>query len=70
MRKTITILICLLAFQLSAQESAVVKIEFEGLKRTKESFLRRLIKTKVNEKYDKAKVDLDIERLNRLAGVA
>lgn len=70
MKKIIAILICLVAFQMSAQENTVVKIEFEGLKRTKESFLRRLIKTKENEPYDKAKVDLDIERLNRLAGVA
>jgi len=70
MKKVVTILICLVAFQLSAQEIKVAKIEFEGLKRTKESFLRRLIKTKENEVYDQAKVTLDIERLKRLAGVA
>jgi outer membrane protein assembly factor BamA len=70
MKKIAGILLLFVAFQLNAQDSIVVEIEFEGLKRTKESFLRRLIKTKENQAYDKAKVDLDIERLNRLAGVA
>ena len=70
MKKIAGILLLFVAFQLNAQDSIVVEIEFEGLKRTKESFLRRLIKTKENQAYDKAKVDLDIDRLNRLAGVA
>ena len=70
-RIPILTLVLFLAFGgLSAQEEIVSKIEFEGLKRTKEHFLRRLIKTKENEPYDAAKVELDIERLNRLAGIA
>ena len=70
MRNIITSLFFLFALQLAAQNQIVEKIEFEGLKRTKESFLKRLIKTKENEAFDQAKVALDVERLKRLAGVA
>ena len=70
-RIPILTLVLFLAFGgLSAQEEIVSKIEFEGLKRTKEHFLRRLIKTKENQPYDEAKVTLDVERLKRLAGIA
>ncbi|WP_303686459.1 hypothetical protein [Nonlabens dokdonensis] len=31
---------------ITAQEVVISKIEFEGLKRTKEAFLRRLVKVK------------------------
>lgn len=53
-----------------AQEKIISKIEIEGLKRTKESFLRRLIKVKEGSKYDSLKIATDVERLNRLAGIA
>lgn len=52
------------------QEAIVTNIEIDGLKRTKESFLRRLIKVKPGSVYDSLKVATDVERLNRLAGVA
>lgn len=71
MRKLTFILVALLAFgHLSAQDEKVVKIEFEGLKRTKEAFLKRLIKTKAGAAYDSLLVVKDVERLNRLTGIA
>ncbi|WP_394974432.1 POTRA domain-containing protein [uncultured Croceitalea sp.] len=70
MKKIIASLLVLLSLQVAAQEGKVLKIEFEGLKKTKEAFLSRLIKTKENEPYDKDKVNLDIERLKRLPGIA
>ncbi|WP_350289540.1 POTRA domain-containing protein [uncultured Croceitalea sp.] len=71
MRKLTFILVALLAFgHLSAQDEKVVKIEFEGLKRTKEAFLKRLIKTKEGAAYDSLLVVKDVERLNRLTGIA
>ncbi|WP_350293353.1 POTRA domain-containing protein [uncultured Croceitalea sp.] len=71
MRKLTFILAALLAFgHLSAQDEKIVKIEFEGLKRTKEAFLKRLIKTKEGAAYDSLLVVKDVERLNRLTGIA
>ena len=52
------------------QEGQVSTIAFEGLKRTKESFLRRLVKVKEGSEYDSLKVATDVARLNRLAGIA
>ena len=54
----------------NAQEKTISKIEFEGLKKTKESFLRRLVKVKEGSAYDSIKIDTDVERLNRLPGIA
>ncbi len=48
----------------------VESIEIEGLRRTKESFLRKLIKVKRGMTYDSLLVDEDIDRLNRLPGIA
>ncbi|UII77630.1 hypothetical protein LV716_07635 [Flagellimonas sp. HMM57] len=53
-----------------AQEQKITKLEFEGLKRTKESFLRRLVKVRANTVYDSVLVKQDIERLKRLPGIA
>jgi len=52
------------------QEQKIEELNFTGLKRTKERFLRRLIQTKPNTTYDSITLALDIERLNRLAGIA
>lgn len=52
------------------QEGLVENIELIGLKRTRESFLRRLIKVKEGAVYDSLQVATDIARLNRLAGIA
>jgi len=53
-----------------AQNSVVENIEFEGLNRTKESFLRRILKTQPNGNADSLQIALDLERLNRLPGIA
>lgn len=55
---------------LSAQEKTITELEFEGLKRGKEQFLRRLLKVKPGQTYDSLLVQKDIERLNRLPGIA
>ncbi len=71
-KKTILLLLIIAYHTHSyAQETATItKIEIEGLKRTKESFLRRLIKVKEGSPYDSLKIATDVERLNRLAGIA
>ena len=62
-------IVALLGFcGLQAQE--VESLEFEGLKRTKESFLRKLMKVKPGMTYDSLLVNEDIDRLNRLPGIA
>lgn len=70
MKKTLTICLLLLTSISFAQDNLIDKITFEGLKRTKESFLRRLVKVKEGSVYDSLKVATDVERLNRLPGVA
>ena len=70
MRRIIVLLSMAMCFQLSAQEQAISEISFEGLKRTKAKFLKRLIKTKEKSVFDQDRVDLDVERLKRLPGIA
>jgi len=70
MKKIVFLLVVLFQTHLFAQEPIISTIEIEGLKRTKESFLRRLIKVKPGSVYDSIKVATDVERLNRLAGIA
>ncbi|MEX0315548.1 MAG: POTRA domain-containing protein [Allomuricauda sp.] len=53
-----------------AQEQKIHDLKFEGLKRTKESFLRRLVKIRTAEAYDTILINEDIERLKRLPGIA
>ncbi|MEM1257542.1 MAG: POTRA domain-containing protein [Bacteroidota bacterium] len=53
-----------------SQEKKTISLEFEGLNRTKESFLRRLLKVKPGNTYDTLLVKKDLERLNRLPGIA
>lgn len=69
MKKIIIIFLLLVSADLLAQ-NIVSELNFTGLKRTKESFLKRLIKTKENAVYDSVLVNEDIERLKRLAGIA
>lgn len=52
------------------QEKKIASLKFEGLDRTKASFLRRLLKVKPETTYDSTLVQKDIERLNRLPGIA
>ncbi|MGB3150643.1 MAG: POTRA domain-containing protein [Maribacter sp.] len=70
MKKTLTVVIFLVGFMVIAQETNISKIEFEGLKRTKETFLKRLIKTKEGAVLDTLKITGDVERLKRLPGIA
>lgn len=59
-----------IASNLFAQDQTIAELEFSGLKKTKESFLRRLLKVKPNTTYDSLLVIKDIERLKRLPGIA
>ncbi len=71
MIKQLTIVILLFSCGiLSAQDIIIKNIEFDGLKRTKESFLRRLVKVKPESNYDLKIIETDVERLNRLPGIA
>ncbi|MFS4455350.1 POTRA domain-containing protein [Maribacter sp. 2304DJ31-5] len=70
MKKIIPILFLTLGMGLQAQEVSISQIDFEGLKRSKESFLRRLIKTKEKSVYDTLKIKDDVDRLKRLPGIA
>lgn len=70
MKKTLFLWVILIGMNLQAQDYSVASVSFEGLKKTKESFLKRLIKTKVGAAYDSLQVIGDIERLNRLPGIA
>ncbi len=65
-----TFFILFFAGILTAQEVIVSRIEFEGLKRTKESFLRRLVKVQPQSKVTTQMIETDVERLNRLPGIA
>jgi len=68
--KNLTLLLFLISGILSAQDIIIKKIEFEGLKRTKESFLTRLVKAKSGSTFDLEQIETDVERLNRLPGIA
>ncbi|MFT5891901.1 MAG: outer membrane protein assembly factor BamA [Dokdonia sp.] len=70
MKKTILLLVLMVTSFAISQEAIVTKIKINGLKRTKESFLKRLVKVKPGSVYDSLKVATDIDRLNRLAGIA
>ncbi len=70
MKKVVFILLLALALPSFAQDKTISKIEIEGLKKTKKSFLLRLIKVKEGSVYNENKVKTDIQRLNRLAGIA
>lgn len=60
----------LVSANLFAQDRTISELEFAGLKKTKEAFLRRLMKVKPNTTYDSILVIKDIERLKRLPGIA
>lgn len=70
MKNFILISMMLMTSLLIAQDTIVQQIDFDGIKRIDESFLRRLIKVKTLTAYDSLKVTTDIERLNRLPAVA
>ncbi|MDP5061979.1 MAG: hypothetical protein NWP64_08675, partial [Maribacter sp.] len=70
MRSSLLLIALMVSFMGFSQEPIIENIEIEGLKHTKESFVRRLIKVKPGAVYDSLKIATDIERLNRLPGVA
>ncbi len=70
MKQIVGVFLMVMCFHLTAQEQAISEISFEGLKRTKPQFLKRLIKSKEKQVYNPKKVESDIERLNRLPGIA
>ncbi|WP_298505596.1 POTRA domain-containing protein [uncultured Maribacter sp.] len=70
MKKIAILFLLFFSSNLFAQEDIISELKFTGLKRTKESFLKRLIKTKVNTVYDSILVSEDVERLKRLPGIA
>ncbi len=51
-------------------EKIISELTFTGNKKTKSDFLYRLIKTKIGQQLDKEKIQLDIDRLKRLDGIA
>ncbi len=59
---------------LFAQENqpnnTITALTFSGNKKTKTSFLERLVKVKPGQNFDKEKIELDIDRLKRLDGIA
>lgn len=53
-----------------SQDFTISEIRFEGLKRTKEHFLKRLLKRNAGDVLDSINIKKDIERLKRLPGIA
>ncbi|NER18182.1 POTRA domain-containing protein [Spongiivirga citrea] len=70
MKRLIVIMLLFCASITTAQEASITNINIEGLKRTDEGFLRRLIKVKPASMYDSIKIATDVEKLNRLPGIA
>jgi len=70
MKKIIIFSLFLLGLSLWSQDQKISELQFSGLKKTKEKFLRRLLKVKPNTTYDSLLVLRDIERLKRFPGIA
>lgn len=70
MKKILLLGLLFIGSTLFAQDQTISELQFSGLKKTKESFLRRLLKVKPNTTYDSLLVVKDIERLKRLPGIA
>ena len=64
------LLLFLLITSITFSQKTVDELEFSGLKRTKERFLKRLVKIKPESVFDTLKINTDIERLKRLPGIA
>ena len=69
MKKLTTLLLLFVGTMVWSQE-IVDHLELKGLKRTKESFLRRLLNLGDGKPLDTLLIKDDIERLNRLPGIA
>ncbi len=69
--KTITALVFMLFFvSINAQENSIYKVDIEGNKRTRTSFLKRLAFVKEGAVLDSAKIASDVRRLKLLPSVA
>jgi outer membrane protein assembly factor BamA len=60
-------ILCGLCF---SQENSVVSIEIRGLKKTKISFVNKIIELKVNQVLDSVKLNQDMLRLKRLPSIS
>ncbi len=70
-KNTYFFLVVLMSFQMFAQtQFKVESLNFEGLKKTKASFLSRIAKVKPGTETDSLIVVTDIERFKRLDGIA
>ncbi|WP_194852530.1 POTRA domain-containing protein [Nonlabens antarcticus] len=69
--KKFVVLVILFFCQMgNSQSGRIDRIEFEGLNRTKETFLRRIMKVQPKHLADSVMIANDLERLNRLPGIA
>ena len=66
--KYILILFCCTVIQ--AQQGVIESLQISGNKKTKSSFIKYIAKVKENQPLDSLKIQLDIERIKRLDGVA
>jgi len=69
-KKIVFSLIFVVSGSIFSQDAIVSELQIKGLKRTKESFIRRLVKVKPGSVYDSVRIATDIARLKRLAGIA
>lgn len=70
MNKFYAILFCLITLGVFAQEGVISEIEIAGLKRTKLSFIQKLINVKEGVSLDTLLIQKDIQKLKRLVAVA
>lgn len=67
----ILIIFCFALFKgIAQQKFKIQSLEFEGLKKTKASFLTRIAKVKAGQETDSVVIVTDIERFKRLDGIA
>jgi len=69
MRKIIFFLIIIISSYVNAQQK-IDSIEFKGIKKNSEQFLRSLIQTKVNSELDTIQLSQDLKKLKRLTGIS
>ncbi len=70
MRKIISFILILCFGLCFSQEKDVVSLEIIGLKKTKASFLNKIIEVKQNRVLDSVQLDEDMIRLKRLPGIS
>ncbi len=70
MPKIIFIILCFFSLNIYAQENIVIDIEIKGLKKTKVSFVQKLIKLKTGQLLDSTLIEDDIKRLSYLTSIA